>query len=92
MELYYAYYKRQHFNVKSGKWEDTFYNHQGIVVVAENFETAKEKVERCIQVAGGGEFRAVLTGNIIKCIGLDMRELFDGDFSVSPISYEKVGL
>lgn len=92
MELYYAYYKRQHFDVKSGKWEDTFYSHQGIVVVAENYETAREKVERCILAAGGGEFRAVLTCDIIKCIGLDMRESFDGGFSVSPIPYEKVGL
>lgn len=83
MNFYHAYYKRQFY--ESGTWRDTYYDHQGIVVIANDYDEAKAKIEACLTKVEVGKYRAVLTSDIVECIGLDRRHGFDGSFEVYPI-------
>lgn len=85
MNFYHAYYKRQHYDEESKLWYDTFYTFQGIVVIANNYDEAKLKIEKCLTQVETGEYRAVLTSDIVECIGLDRRHGFDWSFDVNPI-------
>ena len=85
MNFYHAYYKRQYWDEVSFQWKDTYYNHQGIVVIASNFDDAKIKIEKCLLKVEKENYRAVLVGDIVECIGLDMRQGFDDSFNVCPI-------
>lgn len=89
MNFYHAYYKRQHYDEDSGQWNDTWYNCQGIIVIANNYDEAKAKVEKCLPIVETekeyGKYRAVLVGDITECIGLDRRHGFEGSFEVCPI-------
>lgn len=85
MNFYHAYYKRQHYDKDRNLWYDTFYTSQGIVVIADSYEEAKSKVEKCLAQVETGEYRAVLTSDIAECIGLDRIHGFDGSFEVNPI-------
>ncbi len=85
MNFYHAYYKRQYWDEVSFQWKDTYYNRQGIVVIASNFDDAKIKIEKCLLKVEKENYRAVLVGDIVECIGLDMRQGFDDSFNVCPI-------
>lgn len=85
MNFYHAYYKRQLWDEDNAQWKDTWYNRQGIVVIASNFDDAKIKIEKCLLKVEKENYRAVLVSDIVECIGLDMRQGFDGSFYVSPI-------
>ena len=85
MNFYHVYYKRQCWDKDNAQWKDTYYNHQGIVVIASNFDDAKIKIEKCLLKVEKENYRAVLVGDIIECIGLDMRQGFDDSFNVCPI-------
>ena len=85
MNFYHVYYKRQYWDKVSCQWKDTYYNRQGIVVIASNFDAAKIKIEKCLLNVEKENYRAVLVGDIVECIGLDMRQGFDDSFNVCPI-------
>lgn len=85
MNFYHVYYKRQYWDKDNAQWEDTYYNHQGIVVIASNFDDAKIKIEKCLLKVEKENYRAVLVGDIVECVGLDMRQGFDDSFNVCPI-------
>lgn len=85
MNFYHAYYKRQLWDEDNAQWKDTYYNRQGIVVIASNFDDAKIKIEKCLLKVEKENYRAVLVSDIVECIGLDMRQGFDGSFYVCPI-------
>ena len=82
MNFYHVYYKRQLWDEDDAQWKDTWYNRQGIVVIASNFEDAKIKIEKCLLNVEKENYRAVLVGDIVECIGLDMRQGFDDSFNV----------
>ena len=54
-------------------------------MIASNFDTAKIKIEKCLLNVEKENYRAVLVGDIVECIGLDMRQGFDDSFNVCPI-------
>lgn len=83
--LYHAYYKVQHYDKEDGVWYDTYYQEQSIVVFAISYAEAKLKIEKCLTDVEKGCCRAVLNGDIVKCIGLDMRHGFEDAFEVQPI-------
>lgn len=85
LNLYYAYYKRQHYDKDSGQWNDTWYNRQGIVVIANNYDDAKMKIEECLSRVEKKDYRAVLVNDITECIGLDIRYGFEDSLDVNPI-------
>lgn len=85
MNFYHVYYKRQYWDKDNTQWKDTYYNRQGIVVIASNFDDAKIKIEKCLLSVEKENYRAVLVGDIVECIGLDMRQGFDDSFNVCPI-------
>ena len=85
MNFYHVYYKRQLWDEDNAQWEDTYYNRQGIVVIASNFDDAKIKIEKCLLKVEKENYRAVLVSDIVECIGLNMRQGFDDSFNVCPI-------
>ena len=85
MNFYHAYYERQLWDEDNAQWKDTWYNRQGLVVIASNFDDAKIKIEKCLLKVEKENYRAVLVGDIVECIGLDMRQGFDDSFNVCPI-------
>lgn len=85
MNFYHAYYKRQFLDEGTGLWHDTYYNRQGIIVIADALDDAKTKVEKCLSKVEYGDYRAVLVGDVVECIGLDRRWGFGGTFEVYPI-------
>lgn len=85
MNLYHAYYKRQYYDEKSECWLDTFYTCQGIVVIADCYETARTKIEECLAKVEHDKFRAVMASDIVECLGLDARQGFEGSFDLNPI-------
>ena len=85
MNFYHVYYKRQFWDEDDAQWKDTWYNRQGIVVIASNFDDAKIKIEKCLLNVEKENYRAVLVSDIVECIGLDMRQGFDDSFNVCPI-------
>ena len=85
MNFYHAYYKRQYYDKETRLWKDTCYNRQGIVVIANNYDEAKTKVEICLTKVETGAFRAILVSDIVECIGLDRRHGFDDTFDFNPI-------
>lgn len=85
MNLYHAYYKRQYFDKETKCWMDTYYTCQGIVVLADCYESAKIKVEECITKAERGNFRAVLVSDVEECLGLDIRHAFEDSLDINPI-------
>ena len=85
INLYYAYYKRQRWDKDDCQWHDTWYNHQGIVVIANSYDDAKMKVEKCLSKVEKENYRAVLVSDITECIGLDIRYGFEDSLDVNPI-------
>lgn len=73
MNFYRVYYKRQYLDL-DGEWKDTEYTHVRIIVIANNIEDAKNKIEECLKRAEGNkfhrEYRAVQNSEIKECIGL----------------------
>lgn len=85
VNFYHAYYKRQYYDKDSGQWNDTWYNHQGIFVIANNYDDAKMKIEKCLSRVEKKDYRAVLISDIIESIGLDIRYGFEDSLEVNPI-------
>ena len=85
MNFYHAHYKKQYYNNNEGLWRNTSYNNQGIIVIANSYEEAKEKIEKCLTQVEVGRYRAVLVSDVVECIGLDRRYGFEDSFSVIPI-------
>lgn len=85
MNFYHVYYKRQRWDEDDAQWKDTWYNRQRIVVIASNFDDAKIKIAKCLLKVEKENYRAVLVGDIVECIGLDMRQEVEDSFSVRPI-------
>ena len=85
MNFYHAYYKRQFYDEDLAEWIDTYYDCQGIVVISDNYDDAKLKIEKCLTRVEHGKFRAVLIGDIKECIGLDRRHGFEDSFDMNPI-------
>ena len=54
-------------------------------MIASNFDDAKIKIEKCLLKVEKENYRAVLVGDIVECVGLDMRHGFDDSFNVCPI-------
>lgn len=88
INFYHAYYKRQRYDKDSCQWNDTYYDFQGIVVIASNYDDAKVKIEKCLEKVEKDDCRAVLVSDITECIGLDRRHGFDWSFEVNPIINE----
>ena len=84
MSFYHAYYKRQILEV-NGEWKDTMYNHQSIIVIANNLDEAKKKIEQCLQKVETGKFRAILSSNVEECIGISFEHGFDYSMEVLPV-------
>lgn len=84
MNFYHAYYMRQYYDKDEKIWKDTCYRSQGIIVIADNYNEAKSKIEACLTKVEAGEYRAILVSDIIECIGLDRRHGYDS-FYVNPI-------
>lgn len=89
MNFYHAYYKRQYRDETTGAWKDTYYDTQGIIVIADTLGNAKSKIEKCLPKVESkveyGDYRAVLVSDVVECIGLDRRWGFGGAFEVYPI-------
>lgn len=85
MNFYHAYYKRQRYHKETGRWKDTFFDHQGIIVIADSISSAKIKIDECLKKVESGDYRAVLSSDIVECIGLDRRHGFEWSFAVNPI-------
>lgn len=85
INFYHAYYKRQMIDDDSGDWRDTYYDCQGIIVIADGYDSAKRKIEECLKKVETGYCRAVLVSDIVKCLGLDRRHGFEWSFEVDPI-------
>ena len=85
MNFYHAYYKRQYYDKNEKLWKDTCYNRQGIVVIADNYDEAKSKVEKCLTKVEVGEYRAILVSDIVECIGLNRKHGYDWSFDLDPI-------
>lgn len=83
LNFYHAYYKKQYYD--EGQWKDTFYNHQGIVVIANSYDDAKIKVEKCLSRVEEENYRMILISDIVECIGLDLSHGFEDSFYVYPI-------
>lgn len=84
MKFYHAYYKRQYYDEDENIWKDTCYYRQGIIVIADNYNDAKSKVEICLTKVEREGYRAVLASDVVECIGLDRRHGYDS-FDVNPI-------
>lgn len=85
MNFYHAYYKRQRYDEDNKIWMDTYYDHQGIIVIANDYNEAKLKIEKCLTKVEYENYRAVLIGDVVECIGLDRRHGFEDSFEVCPI-------
>ena len=85
MEFYAAQYKKQRYNREKDVWEDTCYSCQRIVVVAESWGEAVSKLNVCLSKVETGINRAIPVGDVVACIGLDLRQEFDNGFSVRPV-------
>ena len=85
MNFYHAYYKRQFRDETTGSWCDTYYDCQGIIVIAGTLDDAKLKIEKCLSKVEYGNYRAILVSDVVECIGLDRRWGFDGAFEVYPV-------
>lgn len=85
MNFYHAYYKRQFYDEDLNEWIDTYYDCQGIIVIADNYDDAKLKIEKCLTKVEHGKFRAVLISDVDECIGLDRRHGFEDSFDMNPI-------
>lgn len=85
ISFYHAYYKRQ-IKEEDGFWHDTMYDHQGIVVIAENYNEAECKILQCLNKVEIGCFRAVLVSPITEAIGIDLSHGFDDSLYISPIT------
>lgn len=79
MNFYHVYYKKQYYDKSKNVWVDTHYDHQSIIVIANNYEEAKLKIEKCLEKVEINErWRIVLVSNIIECIGLNISRGFEG--------------
>lgn len=85
MNFYHARYKRQVYDGNMQLWKDTYYDNQGIIVIANNYDDAKLKIEKSLPKVERGKNRAVLISDVVECIGLDRRHGFDGSFEIYPI-------
>lgn len=86
MNFYHAYYKRQVYVENIEDWVDTDYCHQGIVVIADNTNEAIQKIYKCLAKAETDDrYRAVLL-RITECIGLNIKQDFEGGSDIYPIS------
>lgn len=93
MNFYHAYYKRQVYDGEIGEWRDTFFRNQGIVVIANDYNEAVAKIHKCLEKAEDdtnaskyitSKYRAKLL-SITKCIGLNVREAYEGGSDIYPI-------
>ena len=85
MNFYHAYYKRQIYDAMRNLWRDTDYDRQSIIVIANNYDEANLKIEKCLGEVEGGKTRAVLVSDVVECIGLDGSDGFDNSFYIRPI-------
>ena len=69
MNFYHAYYKRQIYDEDIGTWIDTYYTFQGIIVIADSYDSALRKVGECLTKVETGKYRAVLVSDVVECIG-----------------------
>ena len=77
MKFYHAEYKRQKYE-GANVWRDVgFFTSRSIIVLAENYPEASQKIIDCLQKNTNGEYRAVLDSNIQECIGIDIEHGFD---------------
>ena len=88
MNFYHACYTRQYYDEEEQTWQDTDYKSQGIIVIADNYDDAKLKIEKCLAKVETntkwGDYRAVLNSDITECIGLDSRHGYNS-FNVLPV-------
>lgn len=85
MNFYHAYYKRQIYDEDIGTWIDTYYTFQGIIVIADSYDSALIKVGECLTKVETGKYRTVLVSDVVECIGLDRRHGFEDSFDMNPI-------
>ena len=85
VNFYYAYYKKQTIG-KDGNWCDKLYDHQIIVIVANNYDEAEYKIFECLDNMKSNRYRAVLTSHIVEAAGLDFSYDFRASLCVSPIT------
>lgn len=88
MNFYCGHYIKQIYNNIFKCWEDISFTSQEIIVIADSYEEAEEKITKCLSNLNRkdeyGKHRCILIGNIDKCIGLDMNA--SGVFSILDIA------
>ena len=94
MNFYHAYYNRQFYDEDICDWIDTGYQHQGIIVIANDYNEAVSKIYKCLEKAEDNinrrmtrKYRADMV-KITECIGLDVKEDFESGSNIFPISID----
>lgn len=86
MNIYHAFYKVQSLDSASGCWfDERYYKQKSVVVLAGNSDEAKAKVNQCIAKMKRWNQRAVLTSEVVECVGLDTGIGFDNSTQMRPI-------
>lgn len=85
--FYQINYKRQKFD--KGEWKDTAYCNQSIIVIAEDYETARSQIISALQNAERDGYRAYPTTKIRKLYALNIVGAYDGGHYVYGMSKEE---
>lgn len=88
MNFYCAHYKNQYFNQTKHAWVDTYYQPRKIVVIANNYADATDKIDKCLNDANNDEFRSISIGDVVECIGLKIVSCSEGGANVLPVIKE----
>lgn len=83
VNFYYAHYKKQTIG-KDGNWCDKLYDHQIIVVVANNYDEAEFKILSCLDRIRNNKYAAILSSSIKEADGLNIFDFMNSIF-VTPI-------
>lgn len=74
MDFYVAYTKLQVYNAQHGRWDDfpQQQKHRMIIVIADNHESATQKVKYCVeQTRLKDGYRVLLDSDVCLCTGLE---------------------
>lgn len=83
--FYWITYKKQ-FN-RSGVWEDTAYKNQQIIVIANDYNFAKQQIITALKTLENKDYRAFLTSRIKKGYVLYVSEGFEGSTHIYPFEF-----
>lgn len=84
--FYLITYKNQY--KKNGAWWDTAYKNQQIIVIANNFNFAKQQIISSLKNLEREDYRAFPTSKIKKCYALHVLEGFEGSTYIYPFELD----